>query len=1775
MERQSKVLVVDDDQFALRSIADVLGGESYQVVTATGGSEALDLLKQDSFDLVLTDLKMPEVDGLEVLRQARETAPQAVVLILTGYAALESAIEALREGAYDYLVKPCSGDELKLRIERGLERVRLAEERQRAGEEIRQHTAQLEALRQVGLEITAELDLDALLHSIASRATKLVRGTSGGLYLYRPNRDVLEWSVSVGPDLTPVGTVLHRGEGLSGKVWETGEPLIVDDYQQWEGRVVIYECHPSKATVGVPVRWGEEFLGVLNVLADPPRTFSPADAELLSLFANQAAIAIQNARLYEEARRRALEQETVSRIAYALNTPDVRDAFPVLVKGLQDLIDCDEVSLIALDEAGEQFITTVLESPFPIPGEGEVMPLSATAAAEDVEASHPHLTADLSTETHFPIEQALYRAGLRSRVTLPLLIGGEVFGALNLGGSDTGLFREDQLPVFQQIADAVALALENSFLFQAEREQRERAEALEEAAAIVSSTLDPDQVLDRILEQVSRVVPNDAANVMLIGGDQVRIVRCRGYERFGAEEFVSTVVFRIPEVPNFQQMADSKEPMAIPDTATYPGWLDFPPQEWLHSYAGAPIIVRGQVIGFLNVDSATPGFFTQAHAEALRAFADHAAAAIENARLYEETKRRVEEMTALHETALDITAQLEMQRLLNAIITRASDLLGATGGLVHLYDPARERLVAVTSHNLERDYTGLTLEMGEGVAGKVFQTGQPLIIDDHRAWAGRSPQVEDAFARSVLGVPLKWREQVIGVLDIMDNVRVGAFDEQDLRLLMLFANQAAIAIENARLYEAEQERRHIAETLRQASTVLSSTLELDEVLELILQQLRQVIPYDSASVQRLQDAALSPSKGEYLEIMACQGFEEPDKVVGLVFPLDPKFPNYRVTTTKAPLAIKDIVQDYPHFKEEADTYESGRICSWLGVPLMVRDEVIGMIAMDRAEVRPYTTEEAQLAAVFANQAAIAIENARLHAETERRLKEQIALREAGAFISSALDSQTVLTRIAEQMCQAIDATSAYISSYEPATMIATVLAEYFSPQACTEERVSDLGASYPEDAEKEWIELMKAGQHDVSHVDDPDLTKSERAHMQQYGAQTVLYIPLRIKGGLVGYAELWESRWRREFTPEEISLCHGIAQQAAIAIQNARLFEEERRRATQLALINEVGEKAVSILDLDGLMQGVTRSIQESFNYYNVAFFLLSEERREVVMQAVAGGFEHIAAGEYRQSLDEGIIGFTARTGKSWLANDVSKDPYYIKGFVDEVLTQSELCVPVKLGDKVIGALDVQSTHLNDFDQSDVVAMEAVADRVAIAMENARLYEETRERATELSTLYEVVTAGMTSVRLDKILDRTMTALQETLQPDDMAILLVEPETNELVIHAHTGFPGGPQLLRRDIGVGVPGWVVQTGQPVLLADVREDERYHACDPDTRSELCVPLRVGERIIGALNLESRRLAAFNGDDLRLLSILAGHLAAVIENARLFEEIEERRLYLEGVLGAAPDAIVALDARHRIVEWNPGAERLFGYSWEEVIGQNIDDLITSPDVFDEAVGFTQVVMSGEEVPPIETVRYRKDGSPVDVLLAGSPIMVGDELIGVVAVYTDITARVRAEEQLAYIATHDPLTGVPNRLGFLTLAEQQLKMADRAKKRMVLLFADFDHLKRINDTFGHSEGDRALIEVADVLEDTFRESDIIGRIAGDEFVVLAIETDGDSAEILATRLQENLEARNAKADRRYDLSLSVGIARYDPEYPCSIDELLARADRAMYEQKQGNQKS
>ena len=171
------------------------------------------------------------------------------------------------------------------------------------------------------------------------------------------------------------------------------------------------------------------------------------------------------------------------------------------------------------------------------------------------------------------------------------------------------------------------------------------------------------------------------------------------------------------------------------------------------------------------------------------------------------------------------------------------------------------------------------------------------------------------------------------------------------------------------------------------------------------------------------------------------------------------------------------------------------------------------------------------------------------------------------------------------------------------------------------------------------------------------------------------------------------------------------------------------------------------------------------------------------------------------------------------------------------------------------------------------------------------------------------------------------------------------------------------------------------------------------------------------------------------------------------------------------------------------------------------------------------------------------------------------------------EITERKRAEKALKGLSFKDELTGLYNRRGFFILAEQALKTVQRLGSEMMLIFGDLDNLKGINDTLGHKEGDQALVDTSQILKETFRESDIIARIGGDEFLILAIDATDETREVLMERLHSYLDEYNRPEGRSYTLSLSTGIAFYDPKKPLSLDELIAQADTLMYKEKRNKQ--
>jgi diguanylate cyclase (GGDEF)-like protein/PAS domain S-box-containing protein len=289
---------------------------------------------------------------------------------------------------------------------------------------------------------------------------------------------------------------------------------------------------------------------------------------------------------------------------------------------------------------------------------------------------------------------------------------------------------------------------------------------------------------------------------------------------------------------------------------------------------------------------------------------------------------------------------------------------------------------------------------------------------------------------------------------------------------------------------------------------------------------------------------------------------------------------------------------------------------------------------------------------------------------------------------------------------------------------------------------------------------------------------------------------------------------------------------------------------------------------------------------------------------------------------------------------------------------------------------------------------------------------------------------------------------------------------------------------------------------------------------------------------------------------------------EGALRENEVKYRTLF------EAAQVAIFLVRKGQFIDCNSYTLKMFNCTREQIIGRTPLDFSTpyQPDGLDsQEKGLEKIMAALQGEPQIFEWRHiRWDGIPFDAEIQLNRIEIGQDFF-IQAIVRDITGRKQTEEALKAMSLVDDLTGLYNRRGFLTLAEQEIKVAIRLKRRAVLIFADLDGMKEINDTYGHLEGDQALINIAGVLKETFREPDILARIGGDEFVILAIEGAMESgSEVITGRLRKNLDAFNSKINRPYSLSLSMGVVGFDPDRSGQIETLLAQADAQMYLDKQ-----
>jgi len=742
-----------------------------------------------------------------------------------------------------------------------------------------------------------------------------------------------------------------------------------------------------------------------------------------------------------------------------------------------------------------------------------------------------------------------------------------------------------------------------------------------------------------------------------------------------------------------------------------------------------------------------------------------------------------------------------------------------------------------------------------------------------------------------------------------------------------------------------------------------------------------------------------------------------------------------------------------------------------------------------------------------------------------------------------------------------------------------------------------------------------------------------------------------------------DQRPSRQLQKELEQLRQRVAELEQTANKREQAEKTLAQRASQLQIISQVAKKAASILDSDALLSYTAKAIPERLGYYHVDIFLVDQDQRYAVF---ATGSNPVVEKERKERNlrfkvgEEGMIGWVAKNGEPLLANDVSQEPRYLP---DELLpeTKSELVVPLKAEDQTIGVLDVDSDELNAFDEEDVLILRTLADQLAIAVENARMYKQAQQLAAFNESIVKNVLVGISVEDADgnfTFLNPAAAALlgysadeligqhwTTVVPPDQHAIVRTALRRRrrekgnfyELEIIRKDGtrrcilVSGSPQF-EEGYYLGAQAVFTDiTPQKQAEKEIRELNQYleSVIDNanvwlnvlDKEGNVLVWNKAAEEISGYLREEvvgHNKIWEWSYPHEEYRKELTAHTKAIIRDGKVREGFEttirckdgsskvilwnERRLLdTKGIpVGSiavalniterkqAEEALRESEERFRqffenepgycymispegvILDVNIAALNALGYKKEELAGKPLKTTYAPESLPRMKQLFVKWKETGE-LSDEEMVISTKEGDRRTVLLSTSVVKDRDgKTLHSVSVQKDITERKRAEERLAHIATHDPLTGLPNRQALNDRLDLELSHAHRNKQKLAVIMLDLDHFKNVNDTLGHSMGDQLLKAVGNRLTSLQRKSDTIARLGGDEFMLILPEiSETVVAEEITRKLLDAVREPYVIDGHKLCITTSIGVVIY-PEDAEDRETLVKNADIAMYRAKE-----
>lgn len=1668
-------------------------------------------------------------------------------------------------------------------------------------ETLRRRVEQLTSIARVSRELNAVTDLRSLLEIIHSESLRVTRAKCGSILLFGENAstDPLPVSLTVGCPFPETLSALEK------HAFHSGEPQLIEDIAQTPYAV----SHEGvKALLVVPILSQGRTVGLIHLHSDKPGYFDAASLEVIQTLAAQAAVAVANVRRYQEQVRQAELLRRRAAVVARLSQSGSLDFEQPLEQSLRQIaVAISEATafravLISVLEPQSGMLRRVTGIGFPPEAMVEIMgrkqpfsslkqllkPQFRISRSYFIPADQsPIVPADVHMVTIQPHESQknapnawdpddtlvtvlednegkplgiisvdLPRDGLRpDRAAIEAL---ELFGAQ----ASLAIIGHNRITELRSQVEALQAGLE--------RQQRLLANTQNDLPVLLRKDLDQtiaiqnlDQRAQRvraglaITESVSRQLDASSALQALARETLTQLGMSAALVAEASPEGprLTHIMGNLPRATNPEALFGQRNPLravlqsgeAILVAALDENleWRDTPLLTALRakSMICLPLRIDKRTVAAMMAVSPEPmPAFTSEDLQVYHQIARQTSVILQNISLLSETRRRLQEVNLL----LDFSRQLrglDADHIVKALLESARKALNtAHAGVVLIWNEHTAQLIpkAVAGYADNEAMKKIAYRSGESLPGQAFESNRPLRVDEvqftrdytfttegqllyRQATGGRLPV-------SSLLIPIQSGDQRVGVI-VLDNFNTpAAFHEEDETLLLSLAQQVGLSLQNVHLVQATQERAAQLEALTTAATNLTSSLKSAELMETLLDQLGPVIPFDTAT--------LWIREKDRLTVAAARGFPDTEPRLGLTIPVEDSALFKEMIRTGQGIFIGDVRQD-PRFP----ALEAPRL-SWLGLPLVSKKEVIGVLALEKWQAYFYTREHIQVGTTFASQAAVALENARLFEESlsraselDQRSKRLALLNRFSSSLGLLLDEDKILQLTANEIQDAANAWRVSVVVFERGKAVwkfsnpkPTRKLPQPLPDAPIFQRLRESLGVFTSDAVKNEADLAPLS----SFLGE--------------NTQSVLILPLASGSNLRALIFVQQNEAVR-FSHAEIELALTLTNQAAIALENARLYQSTLSTAERFAILNQSSYQVGASLDPEQIYVAVHRAAQRLMPVESFVISLLDEETDEIEGVYLVDGDKRAPVA--RIPRDQGLSGRVISSGQPLLIHDAAA--------VDEMggipygraeTPQSILAVPMLLGGRALGMLSAQSYQPNVYTEDDLQILSTLANQAMVAIQNGRLLNETRRLAQELEqrvvertaelerekqnteTLLRILTEVSSSLDLDRALNRTLALLNDAIGAEQGTIMLRSADDNMLHYRAGYGYlsdmmSGERRGFKLKIGEGLAGWVVANREPVLVGDLLKDPRWvtnPSSSREHRSAIVVPLMVGEDVIGVLMVFHRKVNFFSPERLSMVKAIAGQVSVAINNAHLYELIRDQAERLgamlrreqeeasrsQAILEAVADGVLVTGANNRITFMNNSAENILELEAERVVGQPLD---VFAGLFGKAAAsWMQTIRVWSESPS----KYQKGETYAEqldlqngriILVHLAPVIFQNDFLGTVSIFRDITHEVevdRLKSEFVATVSHElrtPMTSIRGYTDVLlmgaagALNENQTHFLNIIKsntERLNILVNDLLDISRIESgrvTLSPQALDlRELAE--DVIEDVLRRS-------------------------------------------------------------------------------------